>query len=520
MNQTPVKVLVADDDPEHRQLLVKALKDAEPSLLVSAAASVPELFRLASDGTYDCLVVDCNMPPFSISQIIKDPALRAAGCGVIAISGLQEQSVVIDSLRGGAVDFVPKSEALAGNLLWTRVHETIEKVQRARREREAMEEKHRRLQVLCETDPLTGLANRRSLERRLSPDRRAGSNALYACILLDLDCFKAVNDQFGHAAGDAILKGVGRFLKSQMKLTDRVFRWGGEEFLLLRESAGLCDAYLWADDLRRKLSTESIEIKRNSARIRVTASLGVECDASGLLGSECIERADRAMYLAKTGGRNQVCTWPMVVINQALQRASNLTNATTNIKRTVFLEECQPVLRPEQKRQVTDHCERVAELAVELGRILRLPATLTGRLRIAGLLHDIGKCMLPADLFEKTGELTLAEWDIISQIPVHAARIGRTLGADPQTVDAITQRTVWFHPRQREVEENAQGLLLSSITRAADALTAMTSDRPYRKALSWEQAVHSLRSGPGDQFHPAVMGALQSVQPSWQKMAA
>ena len=160
---------------------------------------------------------------------------------------------------------------------------------------------------LATTDALTGLLNRRafleSTGRELARAKRY--NDRLSVILLDVDHFKHINDKRGHAAGDLVLSAVGKLLNNALRTCDIVARWGGEEFVLVLPSTSQEGAELTAERVRELL--ENADIKdQNGDRVPVTASFGVATHVGSENLEQVVDRADRAMYLAKSGGRNRV----------------------------------------------------------------------------------------------------------------------------------------------------------------------------------------------------------------------
>lgn len=174
---------------------------------------------------------------------------------------------------------------------------------------------------MATTDALTGLLNRRafleSTGREVARTRRYGDKL--SVVLLDIDHFKHINDKRGHAAGDMVLAAVGKLLNGALRTCDLVARWGGEEFVLVLPSTSLEGAEQTAERVRELL--ERTEIKDgNGDVIPVTASFGVANYAVGESLEQVIDRADRAMYLAKGGGRNRVvCDTPPVTETSAAE---------------------------------------------------------------------------------------------------------------------------------------------------------------------------------------------------------
>ena len=180
---------------------------------------------------------------------------------------------------------------------------------RLREQRLALSDAERRAQ----TDPLTGVLNRRSLIERLDAAcRRAQARGLpIALLFIDLDHFKVINDTRGHLAGDACLKAVIRPIQSELRQSDVIGRYGGEEFVVILSSADATAAHAIAQRIRLRVA--ELEVNGFGPPIRLTCSIGVATsDALGVWGEHLVARADAAVYVAKNSGRNQVQVAPPV----------------------------------------------------------------------------------------------------------------------------------------------------------------------------------------------------------------
>ena len=159
-------------------------------------------------------------------------------------------------------------------------------------------------------DPLTGLPNRRALMDRLQMEwarmQRCGGKLSF--IMADIDHFKRVNDTYGHSIGDKVLQEVARIIAEQCRKSDLPARYGGEEFAVVVPNAGMASAVHLAERCRREI--ENVNLPAKGEPIRTTVSLGV-ADAAGMSGAQLlVDRADQALYGAKTTGRNRVAVWP------------------------------------------------------------------------------------------------------------------------------------------------------------------------------------------------------------------
>lgn len=165
---------------------------------------------------------------------------------------------------------------------------------------------NRELEVLAQRDPLTDIANRRHFMEVSEPlfERARESGRELACVMVDLDHFKRINDEHGHPSGDEVIKHVAEALMDEIGSAEAVCRYGGEEFCILIDFAGIEEGAKQAERLRRKIDSPAF------ARVPVTASFGVSSmSANPRTLLELINQADEALYASKAGGRNRVTTW-------------------------------------------------------------------------------------------------------------------------------------------------------------------------------------------------------------------
>ncbi|GIK16904.1 MAG: hypothetical protein BroJett003_18680 [Planctomycetota bacterium] len=184
-------------------------------------------------------------------------------------------------------------------------------VEDARRHAERLEEEKKAILEIASTDGLTGIANRAVLDRRLEEEVRRAQlqREGLSVIFVDIDLFKQFNDEYGHAAGDAILKSVASTLKSAVNGRGLVARYGGEEFAVVVPRASRAEATALAEELRNTVA--KLVIHWSGRALRVTASLGighVDVVEDGMTAGQLLHLADRAMYTAKRNGRDRVET--------------------------------------------------------------------------------------------------------------------------------------------------------------------------------------------------------------------
>ena len=230
-------------------------------------------------------------------------ALSAAGVFIYCQFALEPTSATL-SIAPETARLIFSVNAGAAGLLVA----LLAAVEHSRRRVSAADEKRAtdRAQFLANTDPLTGLANRRPVMDELE---RISAEGEYCVVVADLDAFKEMNDTFGHLCGDHVLAGVGQELLRHIREFDTVGRWGGEEFIFVLPRTDIADAVGFAERLRAAI--EACSFGCGGHTHRVTASFGVADGTGDGMSHRVVRRADDAMYDAKDAGRNRVRTRPL-----------------------------------------------------------------------------------------------------------------------------------------------------------------------------------------------------------------
>lgn len=293
------KVLIVDDRPANIQLLERMLGGAGYAA-VTSTTNPREVCALHRANGYDLILLDLEMPGRDGFQVMDDlKELDADGyLPVLAVTANPEHK--LRALYGGARDFISKPFDLSEVLM--RVRNMLE----VRLLHAADLDHAKLLQAMALNDSLTGLANRRLLDDRLSMAliHARRSKSIMAVVYLDLDGFKEINDTLGHAAGDALLKLVARRLELTVREEDTVARLGGDEFgIALWSVGGVDDASAVASKVIEAVSRPYAIEGRSVA---VTASAGVALyPAHGGNADALLKSADAALYEAKHAGKNR-----------------------------------------------------------------------------------------------------------------------------------------------------------------------------------------------------------------------
>lgn len=310
-----IRILAVDDDPVSLRLLVKHLRAER--FEVTMARGGKEALKKALKERPELMIVDHEMPDMNGIDVVK--ALRRSSVGnsmyILLLTGSHTNELLVEAFDAGADDFVTKPFLPSGLSARIKAGVRIAKLQaKVERDRTTILEQladknalNRKLRTASLTDPLTGLPNRRHAMNRVEVEWKATErNGIPFCvIMLDIDKFKLVNDNFGHDVGDEVLQATAQAVKSALRGEDEVCRLGGEEFLVICRGAFEKDGAIVAERIRT--AVESNIVNSPGFERAVTVSLGVAGTHSGVTSLMALLKAsDEAVYQAKNEGRNCV----------------------------------------------------------------------------------------------------------------------------------------------------------------------------------------------------------------------
>jgi len=296
------RALVVDDSPIVRKIVAAGLRNA--GLAITEAEDGATALALLRRESFDVVVTDLQMPGMGGLELLERMRKEGFGAEVVLLTGAGAEDIqcAIGALRLGAHDYIVKGPASSEAVVLS--------VQRALEKKSLRDENMRlsdELRRLALRDALTGLPNRRAFDAALAHeiDRADRFRQPFSLLVADLDRFKAVNDKWGHAAGDAALRHFAALAERVFRRADAVYRFGGEEFAAILPQTGQEGALEAALRLVEETGRGPVDV--GAAVLRLTCSVGVASRLVGELGTAdaLVAVADAALYEAKRGGRNR-----------------------------------------------------------------------------------------------------------------------------------------------------------------------------------------------------------------------
>ena len=333
-----------------------------------------------------------------------------------------------------------------------------------------------KLVYLSYHDQLTGLYNRRFFEeefRRLDTKR----NLPLSVIMGDINGLKFINDSFGHSTGDAYLKKAAEIIKKSCRADDIIARLGGDEFVILLPKADATDATKIINRILLKASTQTV------SNFALSISFGYDTkttDDQSIL--EIMANAESYMYRHKVYERTSIRSKTIDIIMDALFLKSN---------------------------RESQHSERVSMISELIASNMDFEKDDVNQIKIAGLIHDIGKIGIDEKILNKVGRLSNEEWEEIRKHPEAGWRI---LSSSKEFSELA--RFILHHHEKFDGSGYPNGLkgeeipIEARIITIADAYDAITSERSYRKGASKEEAIEEIQRCSGTHFDPKIVDVL------------
>lgn len=307
-----MRILVVEDDPVSRKLLQKTLEGWGYEIIT--AENGQKALDIIMNENLKLVVADWMMPVMdglTLCRMIRTSG-HAGYIYFIMLTGKDKKEDIIDGLKAGVDDYVVKPFDRSELQVRVRAGERILTLEKELTEKnESLQRLNLKLEELVRMDTLMGIGNRLSFYESIEKIHHRGCRYAqgYGIIMCDIDHFKSYNDTYGHLAGDNVLRRVADSIKSSLRISDEVFRYGGEEIVVILPDQDVESTLKVAEKVRA--SIEALGIENKGVNGIVTISCGIsafDVDAPDNRWDDILDRADKALYRAKSAGRNRSCS--------------------------------------------------------------------------------------------------------------------------------------------------------------------------------------------------------------------
>jgi diguanylate cyclase (GGDEF)-like protein len=357
-------------------------------------------------------------------------------------------------------------------------------------------------------DGLTGIFNHRYFQEILRKTimNSEKSNEPVSLIFIDIDYFKHYNDLYGHQKGDEVLKKIGTLLKECIRDGDVAARYGGEEFAIILPNTEEEDAVMIAEKIRIHIQDTYFEGEENQPNGKITASIGISTYPDKAKNDiDLLKSADDALYRAKFFNKNRTETYTSILDELKKDINEDDIEIATSIKTLISVINVKD-------RYTYGHVERVVIYCRLLADKLQMCEEEKKKLIYGAYMHDIGKINISKDILNKRMPLTNEEWELLKQHPANGVEILKPV----ESLKAVAPMIMHHHERYdgKGYPGNLRGKQIPYLARVltvADSFDAMTSNRPYNKRKTYEEAIEELKKCSGTQFDPDIAKAFIEI---------
>lgn len=360
----------------------------------------------------------------------------------------------------------------------------------------------KKLKALVNKDGLTGVYNHRyfqdSLKKKIQISDR--TNKPLAMIFIDIDYFKNYNDLYGHQSGDDILKQIGKILSENVREGDVVARYGGEEFAILLSNITEEKALIVADDIRKIIEFTKFYGEENQPKGFLTVSMGVSVyPDKAKTDIELIKSADDALYRAKFFNKNRVETYTSILDELKRDIEGEDVELIASIKTLISVINAKD-------RYTYSHCERLVFYSRLLAQKLNLNEEDTNTLVHGAYMHDIGKINISKEILIKKMPLTKDEWELLKLHPQDGVDIIKPVQSLHKIAPLILNHHEKYDGTGYPIGLKGEEIpYLARVLTVVDSFDAMTSNRPYNKRKTYEEAINELVKFSGSQFDSKIV---------------
>lgn len=531
-------VLLVEDDEDVFHFVKRSLLAASPfPSFVDHACNFEEALSKLQQRAYHLLLVE--------SEVASEPGLnlldQIQGLGIsvpfILMTPVQDDTLAREALKRGAADLIVKSQS--------QFQELSEKLMKSYQEFKSKHQGATENKKFFHPDPqaekadfenqrafrdeLTGLYNHSYLHDRIVNEFSRASRYQYpiSCLLIDIDHFKDINQQFGHQIGESVLKECASLLFDNSRLSDFVARYGGEEFAVILPHVNYDGARELASRLRLLFAKHTFLEKTQAVHLTVSIGIASFPEDPFKQRGELLSFANQALLRSKAAGRNCVTLYrdiePVLngefpVIRISEEKVAEFQSKIGEIMgaaRRGYMEASKTlILALEAKDPLTvGHSATVGKYSLETAEIMGMTGEEAEMVQHAAMLHDIGKICIPDEILLKPARLTLAEYEAMKQHAYLGFKILKTLKFLQHEAVFVLHHHEWFngegYPCRLKGTDIPLGARIIAVTDTYD--TIRTAGGRYKKTATAESTVNELINCAGTQFDPEVVKAFIEV---------
>ncbi|MDW8289676.1 MAG: diguanylate cyclase [Armatimonadota bacterium] len=350
-------------------------------------------------------------------------------------------------------------------------------------------------------DPVTGTLNHGSIHQILQQQSLQALRYQYplSLVYLDIDRFSLFNATYGHDVGDQLLRRMAHTLRSLLPPGAFLGRYDADEFLVLLPHTRRAQALIIARQLAERIHQSVLLQASNGQVVPVTVSIGVACLPEDAPSMPALLSAAQSALLLAQQHRNSVAD---IHSDWRARYRIHLDGAFSTLEALITAID-------HKDHYTRRHSEQVAEFAQWIAEELDLPEEQQHALRLAGLVHDVGKIGIPDEVLQKPDLLTAEEYETMKQHPVLGAVMLAALPGMEHLAPLVrSHHERWDGRGYPDGLAGEQIPFLARVLTVADAFSAMTTDRPYRRGMSWQSALLELQHQRGKQFDPMLVDAF------------
>lgn len=514
-----MKILIAEDENIARRRLEKFLESMNYEV-ISCKNGLEAWEVIQSENAPNLLILDWIMPDMSGVEICRKVRKQAREpyTYILLLTSKTEAEDIISGMEAGADDYITKP--FNHNELRVRLNAGRRIVEM---NKELLEARNV-LRKKAIYDDLTDLYNRHYMREILEKEyaRALRHQTDLSCLLLDIDYFKVINDTFGHSFGDLVLREFSDCLKRGARKYDFIFRYGGEEFMVLLPNTGIEGARSVAEKIRS--ICESKTYTDGTSVTIATVSIGLASvkhhQPSG--SKELIAFADKALYRSKAEGRNRVSIYMKdsskqsmevkVSENKDFRYLKDSISSVLEKTKNASIQSLSLMVRNLGASEYQKHNQQVIQYIKLIGERFNLPPSVIEAFKNAALIHDNFKILLNKTLKSKNKRLSTSEKIEIESHPDMMAELTGLFD-----FFANERSLLQYHHENFDGSGYPVGLKGDEIPLGArlfamvDAMVAMLSERPFRKSLPTESVIEEFADNAGRQFDPKLVFVLFDI---------